>query len=255
MPNNKEEELKKLNEDYEDSLFRLVMNDIAEKEGKLLFEESKQLKMDSEDMPTQENIDRFTKLLDLHIKKAKKTNDNHTFTKILNRAAVIILVIIVFFSTAMVSVEAFRVQVLDFLINIETKYTSFQLNNSDDTQDNEKLIVNWTHSYAPTYIPDGYEVSSASDSDSIKRIKFDSQDNNLTIIYTDYNSTDSIAIDTEGASLVKTIDINGQEGTLAVKDSTTTVAWKINDHIFTIQGQINTDEATKMAEGVKYIEK
>ena len=254
MTDNRNEELKKLNEAYENSLFRLVMNDVAEEEGKLLYEESNQAKINSEDMPSEEVIDRFTKLLDSHMKKAKKTNSNQKITRIMNRVAAALLVIIVFFSTAMVTVEAFRVQVLDFFINVETKYTSLQLNNSDDTQNDGKLIVNWKNSYVPTYIPDGFEVSSASDSDSIKRIKFDSQDNEI-IIYTDYNSSDSIAIDTEGASLVKTIDINGQEGTLAVKDSTITIAWKIYDHIFTIQGQINTDEAIKMAESVKYNEK
>ena len=81
MTDNKNEELKKLNEAYEDGLFRLVMNDVAEIEGKTLIEENNQLRINSEDMPSEETIDRFTKLLDSHIQKNKKTKNNHKLRK------------------------------------------------------------------------------------------------------------------------------------------------------------------------------
>ena len=42
--------------------------------------------------------------------------------------------------------------------------------------------------------------------------------------------------------------------TLSIKDTTVTVVWIIADHLYTIQGQINTDEAIKLAESVKFIE-
>ena len=50
---------------------------------------------------------------------------------------------------------------------------------------------------------------------------------------------------------MKAISVNGQSGTLAIKDDVVTVAWKIEDNIFTIQGQISAEEAIKMAENVK----
>ncbi|NLH02304.1 MAG: DUF4367 domain-containing protein [Clostridiales bacterium] len=86
-----------------------------------------------------------------------------------------------------------------------------------------------------------------------KKIIFTKREDNSSVIYTEYNSKNSIAVDTENASLVETVKINGQDGTLSVKDSTTSVVWAMDNHLFTIQGQLSADEAIKMAEGVKFI--
>lgn len=231
----------------------MVINNVAEKEGKLLFEENEQLKSNPDYLPSQEDIEKFTRLLGSHLKKTKTFNKDRRLLRVLNKAAVVMLAVTIVFSIAMVTVQAFRIQVLNFLINMKPKYTSLQLKENDSNQINEKLIVNWTNAYVPSYIPAGYEISNASYSDSIKMIKLNKKDANSAIIYTEYDSTNSIAIDTENASLVKTIKINGQDGTLSVKNSITTVAWKMDNHLFTIQGQIDTDEVIKIAEGVKFI--
>lgn len=163
------------------------------------------------------------------------------------------LALVVTFSAMMLTVQAFRIQVLNFLISIEPNYTSFQLKDNNDGQNNEQLIVNWTNAYVPTYIPEGYDVSNISYSDSTKKITFTNQEDDSSIVYTEYNSKNSIAIDTENASLIKSVKINGQNGTLSVKDSTVSLVWIIDNHLITIQGQVSTEEVIRMAEGVKFI--
>lgn len=256
MPSNSVNEIKKLNEDYEVDLFHLIMNNVAEKEGKLLFEENERLKNDPEYMPSQEDIKKFAKLLDSHLRKAKHKRNILHFSKIINRAAVAMLAIIIIFSTVMVTVQEFRIHVLNFLINIESKYTSYRLSNIDENEQNRgRLALNWTNAYVPTYAPEGYELTSVSSSDSLKKIIFTNKKNEaLFVIYCNYSSSSSSAVDTENASLVKKIKINGEDGTLSVKDTTVTVAWKIDNHLFTVQGQLSTDEAIKLAESVKFIE-
>jgi len=152
----------------------------------------------------------------------------------------------------MVTVQAFRLSVLNFLISIEPKYTSYELQDDDQSGDNEKLIVNWTNSYVPGYMPEGYEVTEMSSSGSLKKIVLENADS-CRIIYTEYESESSLSIDTEDASLIKTIMINGHDGTVSTKDSTTTIVWKMDGHLFVVQGQISTDEAIKIAENVKFI--
>lgn len=253
MPSNNAERIRELNEQYEDALFRLVMNDAAEKEGRLFFEENERLKNDPENLPSQKKIDKFTRLVDSRLKTAGKKQRNHRASKIFTRAAAALLALVVMFSAMMLTVQAFRIQVLNFLISIEPKFTSFQLKDNSDNQNNGQLIVNWTNAYVPTYIPKGYTVSSISYSDSAKKIIFTKQEDDSTIVYTEYNSINIIAVDTENASLVEKVKINGQEGTLSVKDSMTSVVWIKDNHLFTIQGQVSTNEAIKMAEGVKFI--
>ncbi|MEA4894676.1 MAG: DUF4367 domain-containing protein [Oscillospiraceae bacterium] len=161
------------------------------------------------------------------------------------------MTIVVLFSTMMLSVQAFRVKVLNFLISIESEYTSFKL--EDDDQTTEKLIVDWKNAYVPTYITKGYSVTDMSYSDAIKKITLENEDNKSSIIYTQFESG-SISIDTENASLIETIKVNDQDGTLSIKDTTTTVVWKMDNHLFIVQGQISREEAIKIAESVKFIE-
>lgn len=253
MSSNSSDEIRRLNEKYEDGLFRLIMNNAAEQEGKLLYEENERLKNGPEYLPSQEDIKRFAKLLDSQLKKTKKTPKIHRVLKILSKTAAALIAIIVIFSAMMLTVQGFRVRVLNFLISIEPKYTSFQLEDNNADQDNRKLTVNWTNTYVPTYIPQGYEVANISYSESIKKIVFNNQDNNSTIIYTEYKSMNSVAIDTEDASLIETKNINGQDGTLIVKGSMTAVVWILDNHLYTVQGQISTEEAVKIAEGVKFV--
>lgn len=254
MPSNNRDEIKILYDAYEEGMFRLVMNNVAEKEGKMLFDENEALKTDPESIPSQENIKRFSQLLDSHLKKAKRKHNAPRFSKMINRAAVAALAIIIIFSTAVVTVQAFRIQVLNFLINIESKYTSYQLSGNDENDNNKaELSVSWTNAYVPTYVPENYEITSISSSDSLKKIIFtNKKDKSLYIIYSEYSSSNSIAVDTENATLVEKVKINGKDGTLSVKDTIVTVAWIIDEHLFTIQGSLNTDEAVKLAESVKF---
>jgi len=152
------------------------------------------------------------------------------------------------------TVQAFRIDVLNFLISIEPKYTSFQLNDNESAASSKSLVVNWTNAYVPTYIPKGYEVDSISYSDSLKKLALNNkQDETLFIVYSEYDSSNNVEIDTENASLVKTVKINGHHGTLVVKNSIVTVAWEIDNHMFTVQTQVGVDETIKIAENVKFI--
>ncbi|MPM19023.1 hypothetical protein SDC9_65441 [bioreactor metagenome] len=65
------------------------------------------------------------------------------------------LAVVILFCSLMVSVQAFRVKVMNYLIDIHKQYTSFEIGDNEDKQ-NIKLA----DSYVPTYIPSGYEVSS-----------------------------------------------------------------------------------------------
>ena len=253
MPNNSADEIKKLNEEYEDGLFRLIMNDVAEKEGKRLFEENEQLKKDPANLPSSEDVKRFGKLLDSNTKSIKKYHVNCHVSKTFRKIAVAMITIIVIFHVLMVTVQAFRIRVMNFLISIEPKYTSIQLENAGGGQNDGRLLVNWANSYVPAYIPEGYEVNNVSCSDSVKKIIYKKQGDDSSIIYTEYESINSIAIDTENASRIETVKINGRDGTLSVKDSVTSVVWEMDNRLFTVQGRISMDEAVKIAEGVKFV--
>lgn len=251
--NSSDQTRKKLYEEYEDSLFRLVMHDAAEKEGKLFLEEKEKLKNDPEYKPSPDEIKKFSRQLDTQLKKPKADATRQRVLKSLNRVAVAMLLVIVILFTTVASVQALRVRVLNFIMNIQPEYTSFHLKESDSASNGGSSIVNWTKAYVPTYIPDGYEVSNTSNSEMLKKIVFQNQQNkDLIIVYTELGEASSPGVDTEDASSFKTISINGQEGTLVEKNSFVTIVWQIDNRLFTVQAPTSEDIAIKIAQGVKY---
>lgn len=254
MPDNSPEQIrKKLYEEYEDSLFKLVMHDAAEKEGKLFLEEKEKLKNDLECMPCEAGLKRFGQQLDAHLKKPKAYAKRQRVLKALNRVALAMLAVIVILFASVATVQAVRVRVLNFLMDIQQEYTSFQLKDSSSDSEGNSAPIDWHKAYVPTYIPDGYEVSATSQNENYKKIEFIDLQGSL-ITYMELSAGHKPAVDTENASAFEAVIINGHEGSLIVKNSLVTVIWAINDRMFMIRGQMEKDTAVKMAEGVKYID-
>lgn len=61
-------------------------------------------------------------------------------------------------------------------------------------------------------------------------------------------------MDTENASVLKSILINGNMGTLIVKDKFVTVVWAMDNRMFTVSGQADEQLILAVAESVKYVE-
>ncbi len=149
--------------------------------------------------------------------------------------------------------QAVRVRVLNFLMDIQQEYTSFQLKDSSSGPEGASAIIDWHQAYVPTYIPDGYEISATSQNENYKKIEFTNPQGSL-ITYMELSAGHKPAVDTENASVFEAVIINGHEGTLVVKNSMATIIWSMHDRMFIIRGQMEKDTAVKMAEGVKYID-
>jgi len=244
---------KKLYEEYEDSLFKLVMHDAAEKEGQLFLEEKEKLKNDPEFFPSHAAVQKFSQQLDAQLKKPKAYAGRQRIWQFLNRAAVAMLIMLVVLGATVVTVEAMRVRVLNFLMDIQQEYTSFQLKDNSSGSEGDSTTIDWRQAYVPTYIPYGYEVSAVSDGELLRKIEFKSPQGSL-ITYMELGEGNKPALDTENASVFETVSINGHEGTLVEKDSLVTIIWAMHDRMFMIRGEMEQNTAVKMAEGVKYID-
>ncbi len=254
MANQDTDTREKLYEEYEDSLFRLVMHSAAEKEGKLLLDEQSALSNDAANKPPAEAVKKFEQRLASYRKKNNTQKRTRFFHSFVNKAAIFFLVLIAAFSTAMVTAQAFRVKVMNLLIDIQPEYTSFQIKDNAAGSSGEKLTVNWTNTYLPTYIPAGYEVDSLTYTEPLKEITYrDQKDKNLLIDFSENDSSNNVEIDTENASVLKTVFVNGHKGTLVVKDSQTTVAWEMDQHIFIVCTEESMEETLKIAQNVKFI--
>jgi len=249
---NNDEARKKLLGEYEDSLMRLVMHDVAEHEGEIFLDESKALKDSLESRPSVAALERFTRRLDVELKKQRFRDRRPSLFKGLNTIAVALLAVIVVFFTAMTTVGAFRARVMNLWLDIRPEYTAFKLKGSGDAADGS-MVVNWTNAYVPTYIPEGYELSSMSYSVGNKTIVFLNDVEEKHIIYRELDESSNPVVDTENASRFEAIRISGRNGTLIEKNGMVTVVWDMDGVLFMVHAQTSVEAAVKIAEGVRYM--
>lgn len=103
-------------ESYEDALFALLMDEVADKEGELLLKENEQLNLD----PGAALPDELDRKCRRTIKRAfsvqSRRNAARAIGRAMSKAAVIALVVVLLFSTAYALVPEIRVRTLNLLI-------------------------------------------------------------------------------------------------------------------------------------------
>jgi len=231
----------------------LVMHELAEHEGELYLKESNALGDSPEAGPSPGALEKFSKRLDAELKKQRAKTRQLYFPKAMNVAAVAMLAVVFVFLTAMTTVQAFRTRVMNLWLDVRPEYTSFRLRGSTDANDGS-TVVNWTNAYLPTFIPEGYIVSTWSYSKAYKRITFEnSQDRTSFTIYLELDESDNPVVDTENASRFEPILINEKNGMLVMKDDVVTIVWEMDSLLFALQARTSVDMAIRIAEGVRFI--
>lgn len=108
----------KLMAQYEDALFALIMDEVAEAEGRIAIEENQRLKESGEvEIPAE--MSRRCKRTIL-----RKTSENNIkrygkgVGKVLNKVAIVALMAVFLFTTAFAASDSFRVKTLNFVMEV-----------------------------------------------------------------------------------------------------------------------------------------
>jgi len=239
----------KLEEEYTDSVWRLIMYDYAEAKGEEYLKENEEVENDLRYAPTPEATERFNKMINSFFHKRKLQTLAIKSRKILNKVAIGFLVFAVIFTITYISVDAFRVQVLNFLLTSEKEYTSVQL---EESELGKNITAGLSDIYAPSYIPMGYWLDSIMDIENGRIIEYINNESKI-IRFIENTSSWISNIDTEDAEMVKSININGVDGLFVLKDGKTTISWAMDNKMFVISAQISEDEIVQIAESVIFI--
>lgn len=186
-------------EQYEDLAFSILMDDYAKDEGQRLLEEFEEAQRNGsfEEMPPE--LDRKCReLIEESFAKQERTLWLRRVRNSLSRVAMLALVILGIAAVTVLSVDAFRIPVLNFLMDQSGKYSSmvFDANSNFETTENtaNRIITRFE-----SELPEGYTITYNTVTAEWSAVYSKNEEGH--IIYLEISSVDrDINVDTEDAA-------------------------------------------------------
>jgi len=121
----------KLEEQYEDAYFALLMDAVEELND--------QLNRDPTAAVPEEIDRRCRKVINRHFAEQRRSGYWRTTKRVLNRAAIVAAVMMLLFTSAFALSEDFRISALNLLITVEEQYTQLEMKSDDPGEDLKSL--------------------------------------------------------------------------------------------------------------------
>ncbi len=166
------------------------------------------------------------------------------------RVAIIITVTFISLSTMAMSVEAIRVPIIHFFIEIFEEYSAVNIKSADEQQSIPTEIEKY---YMPTYIPDGYQLTESTNNQSESQIITSNVYTNqkkYEIIFEQYTISTGTTANTEGTEF-ENIKINDYDALFFSNLGINTIIWSDEEYSFSISGKIDKKELIIMCESLK----
>ena len=238
-----------IQEEYEDLVFRKVMEIYVQKEGKQILSE---LKEEKEPCSVVLDTKKIEKLYDKEERKENWYFILKYSKKALSIAAMIVFVTVVSLSSVVVASADVRKALADAIYHLAyedyDRYTEIKLGESTGFIDGEQF--NWEGAYAPTYVPEGFVLDKLSKYETRNVAEY-LRDSEYIVFSQAYQSITQI--DSENAEINEMIQIGDSDGLLVVKNGMTDILWSRGDTVFHLYGMGETNEMVKMAKSIKLV--
>ncbi len=165
--------------------------------------------------------------------------------KIIEIAAIVIIIIGIAASAAIANVFSIRMKVMELLLTFEEDHVEAELRENDDAH--FYVPAEWHGEYFPSYLPNDDELVYLS---SIGSFFSTRNSEGKEICFQELSENGSGNFDTEDAVLTY-IDLHNTQGLLIEKNSSATVIWEMDNKLFYVATTISKDETIKIAESVK----
>lgn len=173
--------------------------------------------------------------------------------KVISRAAVVFLTFCIFLTTAFAVSEPVRDAIYKILFSREDRYTLVQVNPSVSHAFIDAELYTWDHCFAPTYLPEGYELAACDDMGNLMVVTYEKGDKYIDFTQTPANAQSSIHVDSENAQVTHSIKIGSSEGIYNLKDEETSIVWQIGGCLLSILSNEDTEEVIKVAEEIRLL--
>lgn len=229
----------KMVENYEDAVFFLLMDRLAEEQGEKYKKLNDELKKDSEYAVPEEVSAACYKSITREFARIRRKNTRRTAGKIFQRVCVAIVVLLLTMISALAISRPLRVQTLNWVIEIMDDHINLHF--ISNTNSETSLQFQW--------LPEEFEYTYASDG----MWMFEDNAEHWIIITAVENDGSEMNVDIENATLVEEISIRDGVGLYIEKESSVLLAWNdmsTGQAISVCADSLDRTEIVKIAENI-----
>ena len=251
MPNRNQ-----IQEQYEEAMFSLLMDGVAEEEGQELLKRAEMLNRDPNAAVPEDLDQKCRKIIGKAGQKERREHARRWTAKMLRRVVMVAILAGLLFAVAYATIPEVRVSVRNLVLTVNEDSTDLSVR-SDGVIGTE-VMGDYLYQYTVPEFPKGYNQEVVCDESSWIRMywyKTEAGDS-LQISLQQGSESTNFGIDTEDA-VVTNVVINGYKGICAEKNGTVQVAWADTDRLVFIavySTEFDKEAVLKLAEAVKYVE-
>ena len=216
----------RLQENYEDALFALLMDDVAQTEGARLIRENEALRADPNAAVPAEIDRRCKQVIQRTLAKRKHGMSLRKFGQQICRAAVIATIITSLFISAYAFSPSFRAGTLNLLLEIDDKVATWRFDDGSLPQLPEEEGMENDISFDFSNIPDGYTITEIDSSPNQMYIKLlNTQGIQVDMDIFKITDTATYTYDVENFDYYEEITYEGMTAILTDKRGVLSIAW------------------------------
>lgn len=149
---------------YDDVTFALLMDEYAEEEGARLRKEFEEAQAAGEVSDTTDALDeKCLQMIHRDFAKKRGKDNVHKIIRMTSKVAVAVMVFLGVMTTAVMSVDALRIPVLNFIVDQYEQYSSLHLDDNEQTNDTISAT-----DYLWGLLPEDYSVINSTDTEMMK---------------------------------------------------------------------------------------
>ena len=232
-------------ERLEETVFALMMDEVAKEEGRRALEENERLKADECFVVPETTYRKALATIRRHFSQQNRRAVMRTTSKVISRVAVIVLVMLLLFTTAFATIPELRSKTLNLIMEVFDDRTRIEVGDSapEERAGEDESIVGW--------IPEGFELVERGETRFTIKEKYRNLEEASIEIYINF-STSVWELDTESAT-VENIVVNGRPAMLIFKGVVVQIVCPVaeSECIYYIKGeQVSRDIIVRMAESM-----
>lgn len=236
-----------LYEQYNDALFRLLMHSVAQHQGQQYQEENQALKA-QEGGPSETAKRRCLRTISLQVRRGHARAAARTASRVLSKAAVVMLLVISCLTAAFAVSPVFRSDALRWAVATFGDHAEYRFNQTEGGVQYQGIEVGW--------LPEGYELveSRATNRTILRRYTKSGADmkQRIDIRIMDFSDEGVFKIDTEADEVYQVL-VQNTLATVIERDNSVQLIWmypESNCIIMLCGDNISTETALRIAQSI-----